>query len=797
MERTDFNAIVLASLLHDVGKLLHRGRSLAFDIQGKHQEVSARFIKAFSRFFSGHTDVSLLGTLVLHHHRTAEGLRPKDLPDPHQRLLALLVNKADGLSASERGQRSEDPQDDKTTPLAPVFLRVSLPEKTAPKPGRRYYPVSLATPDKMAQDRLFPAVFEGYQKGDLEALLHQFGEASGPVLQSAPAMSFNAVVFYLLNLLQAYACRVPADTQEQVPDVSLFDHLKSTAAIAACLSCYLEANGTLDEDSLEQLTGEPFLLVVGDLSGIQSYIFDIASGDSEGRGVARRLRARSLFIQLVCEVAAHDILTRLDLPPTNLLMASGGRFYLLLPNTEDTLRTLVEARQRADRWCLEVMRGEIALNLAWYAFGEADLKPDPEGQRGFGQVLRNTGELLAARKEQRLASAVVSGARWAENAFVFRPFGAGEGDCPSCHKFPRPQGQDLCSRCKRDHELGARLPRARFIAVGPAAPSGFDILGYAVSIGEREGEVPTDAPLVLAVNQPASPPIGYLPTSFRYILNRVPVRDDAEGAILTWNQLAQKSQGRPYLGFLKADADRLGQVFGFGLKGWDTISRLATLSRELDLFFTGWVQHLLTTPDFQHCYPVFSGGDDLFVVGPWDAIIKLAGRVQRDYRAFTCDNPCMTISAAAVIADSHHPIQQAWQEVEHALEQAKNAGRDRLSLLGATLPWHEWAEVEKEWKALRDVVKDEQAPTALLYKLLEYGRMWQAYLGGNRLGLRAQPLLAYSASRTLDPRRQPRLTAWVQELVEVKPQDPRQQFLLGHLELLAQLLILGKGGGQE
>jgi len=219
---------------------------------------------------------------------------------------------------------------------------------------------------------------------------------------------------------------------------------------------------------------------------------------------------------------------------------------------------------------------------------------------------------------------------------------------------------------------------------------------------------------------------------------------ERESVVLTWNELAQRSRGRPHLGFLKVDADRLGQVFARGLADRDTISRQATLNREINLFFSGWVQHLLTESRFSDCYPLFCGGDDVLVVGPWDAIANLAGTIREDYRAFTAYNPDLTLSAGVLIAESHYPVCQAAKEVEKALEQAKERGRDRISILGAVLRWQDWAEVYQEWERLHDILQGERAPSALLHRLLRYGQMWRAYRDGrDPLGLRAQPLLAY------------------------------------------------------
>ena len=47
------------------------------------------------------------------------------------------------------------------------------------------------------------------------------------------------------------------------------------------------------------------MIVLGDISGIQNYVFDVAE---EGGGQAQRLRARSFFVQLLAETAALRML---------------------------------------------------------------------------------------------------------------------------------------------------------------------------------------------------------------------------------------------------------------------------------------------------------------------------------------------------------------------------------------------------------------------------------------------------------------------------------------------------------
>jgi CRISPR-associated protein Csm1 len=265
--------------------------------------------------------------------------------------------------------------------------------------------------------------------------------------------------------------------------------------------------------------------------------------------------------------------------------------------------------------------------------------------------------------------------------------------------------------------------------------------------------------------------------------------------------MARKAQGKRLLGFLKADADRMGELIAFGLRRGsseqseadendrDTLSRIIAVSRSLELFFSGWIEHLLRT-DFSDCYVVFSGGDDLFVTGPWDGILRLADRVREDFARYT-GNPQMTLSAAVIVAEPSHPINLAAGELEGALAQAKDAGRDRLSLFGRALKWDEWKQVREIWEQLLASGEARSLSSRFLHNLRGYGRMWEDYVSErNHLALRFQPRLAYDAARNLDRRKTPQTAQLVERLVSVSPKNEAERWLLDHLFILAQLLIL-------
>ncbi|MDM8000258.1 MAG: type III-A CRISPR-associated protein Cas10/Csm1, partial [Dehalococcoidia bacterium] len=802
---TEFRTVVLAALLHDIGKFLQRGSFPWLKDRVKHPARSGEFVGAFQSLFADVADGSLLRVLVEHHHEHPSfgDLCVQQVNGDHERALAYLVSEADNLSSAERGEAAEEYQDYKTTPLAPVFGRIKLQGREKAT-ALRYHARPLGGPATL--DVIFPEVLTEFAPGEMNSLLKAFGEEFNRLSKEVKKTDFDCLLTHLMGILQKHMWCVPSNTQEPQPDVSLYDHLKTTSAIAACLYRYHEARNTLDEKHIKT-SAKKFLMVVGDLSGIQNYIFDIATAGVGG--VARRLRSRSLFIQLITEVAAHRILRDLALPPTNMVMQSGGKFYLLLPNLKETEETVKRVQREVDEWLLKELGGEIALNLATVEFGHDGFKSEGSKGAGFGWVLGEINSRLQARKRQPFKEALQNSGAWKEHDFLRPTSFEGKQPCASCHRSPGQVGEApelLCERCHRDMKWGREIPSAKYIAFFANETTGdLSVLGYSASLWPKpvSGASPY---LVLKLNDFDMRDLYGFPALPRYLANHIPRANDFECETCrlsdtceerhdrgetdpaTFRCLAAYSNGRPLLGFLKADVDNLGKVFTFGLKrdqqdsdgrSYDTISRLTTLSRLLDTFFSGWVEHL-TQGEFRHCYTIFSGGDDLFLVGPWDEILRLAERVRDDFAHYV-GNPEITLSAGTFMNKDRFPVSRAAAEVDDAVEEAKQSGRNAVTVLGQALPWSEWPRARDEWRRLADTQED--VSSRFLHNLLLYAEMWQDYKKrGNVLGLRFQPLLAYDVGRNVDRKKSPQLSSWSDKLLRI-PIDAEAETVLNNLKL--------------
>ncbi|MBS1744804.1 MAG: hypothetical protein JST21_01400 [Bacteroidetes bacterium] len=113
------------------------------------------------------------------------------------------------------------------------------------------------------------------------------------------------------------------------------------------------------------------------------------------------------------------------------------------------------------------------------------------------------------------------------------------------------------------------------------------------------------------------------------------------------------------LGVLRMDVDNLGAIFRRGLHpSKRSFSRYSTLSRSLDWFFKGYLNTIWTSNDEYKKFSqiIYSGGDDLFIVGKWDILIKMAYDIQSAFKSWVCENGELTISGGMSIVGPRFPI---------------------------------------------------------------------------------------------------------------------------------------------
>jgi CRISPR-associated protein Csm1 len=173
---------------------------------------------------------------------------------------------------------------------------------------------------------------------------------------------------------------------------------------------------------------------------------------------------------------------------------------------------------------------------------------------------------------------------------------------------------------------------------------------------------------------------------------------------------ASAAGGISRLGVLRLDVDNLGQAFtrGFMAQGsgtYNTISRTAAFSRMLSMFFRQHINYLLEKPKFRpitggvdrprRASIIYSGGDDLFVVGAWDDVVELAIEVRDRFTDYVQGK--LTVSAGIGMFPNKYPVSVMARETGD-LESAAKAlpTKDALALFDTDLVF--------DWDTLRDEI---------------------------------------------------------------------------------------------
>lgn len=460
----------------------------------------------------------------------------------------------------------------------------------------------------------------------------------------------------------------------------------------------------------------PQTLLLGDLAGVQDFLFDVAA---EGGGQARRLRARSLFISLVAEVAALRLIEAAGWGRSALVFSAAGKFLLAGPVLDDT------ARARVGREAGEISRWLFAHTGAALRFALAinDQAADQLLPVAYDQA-QGTLQHAKWRPWSDLLDQQSPG--WPPTALVLPPISP---PCDLCRRRPGrhterdDEGNErlVCTRCHQDGELGRRLPAARWLELHTPLPAGaMDLAGFGLRVASGERPAP-DARFVFAL-------AGQSPADERRIVPRrlarhIPRRPDQQP--VEFKDLAARATGAPLLGVLKLDADNLGAAFRHRVQGAATFEELGRLSERLDDFFARQVDEMLARPPWDPLYMVFSGGDDLLLVGPWNVAFDFAGHVQQAFvKTFARDG--LTLSGGLALIKPTFPIRSAADQADALLDRAKTepapgaaAPKDQMAAFGRVWKWNDHATVAQTARRLADWVQQRVMPRGWLHTLLD------------------------------------------------------------------------------
>ncbi len=695
--------VTIAALLHDIGKMRQRSvHSLSTETKNLdgiinpinshwHALHTHEFIDDNRSVFPGDVDVEVILNLASKHH-----MHVHDTPEE------VIISEADWISSgADRDKREyEKTGQYYEVSLRSVFDKINQSSIKGQPSKINTYKLGTSVPGYMYPEQKdikltrdgYTDLWDNFEK-DFKKLI---------------GLSAEKFVYGLIAIMQRYTWCVPASTTDE-PDVSLYDHSVTTAAFAVSLWIYHKETNTMKAEEIRNKDKKRLCLLGGNLSGIQKYIFNLRK--ERVKGGSRLLRARSFEIQMLGEASARYITDGLGMTPIQNIMNAGGRFLLVAPNLPRINEQYNMVATDIEQWCFGKYLGQLSVIMATpVAVSRDDFRQDKFSKTY--ELIENAGINAKQKRHQRH---LLTGNDWdVSRAIISDDYDLFKtrNTCSACGVMPtQEEGVALCHACNGLTELGRDLPYADRYVWTRNDPSGSGVSNLnffdnniCISVVRKDRKDPRDSFLVEKVDA-YEPGKGY-----RQSAQHLP---SESGKPLTFEDLAEKAlngkKGVPHLAMLKADVDNMGKIFREGLEARFSVSRYATMSRMLDAFFSKCLHELLET-ESPNVYTVFAGGDDVCLIGPWNAIFDLAPKIDQKFKQFMGYNHNITISTGIILAHQGLPVPLMADYAESALAKAKQyPGKNCANVFEINIGWDKWDTVSDWIKFFNEGLEDYEA----------------------------------------------------------------------------------------
>jgi CRISPR-associated protein Csm1 len=689
--------ILVSAFFHDIGKFQQRGIPLVDRL--KHQEYSGGFV-------NGLFNDDLINTIVSNHHQ--EDIRLSNLTGD-KRILAELVCEADNLAS---GERKPDSSITFQQPLESIFTKVDFGAN-----DNKLYFQNIS--DFSYNSYKFPIHLDAGNTANLETTYADWWNNYAKEINHANP----AEVETLINISRKYLWCIPSSSYKTRSDVSLFEHSKITSAIAiAMYEFLLDKYGSISGiKEIDNKSEDRYLLVLADITGIQKYIYNIGH-----KGASKALKGRSFYLQQMLDNIAYWILDqKLDLPITNLIYSSGGKFYIIVPNTKSVNNLIEEIQKELEAKFLENYDNDLGVIIGKIPLCGKDLEYDNTNKAHLiSEKWDELNKVVERNKKHRLSN------NW--DYKFFEPIGV-DGDVIRCSAT----GKELVKKS----DLGKIKPEEvsisteiKFLKYSYGTSIFYQILdndgnqtGDFISseqfISQKIGKELRNDKNTLVITENVSNYSVLDLNSFRiqnelsfnnkygaknvrhFLINDINIvnlqGESNKGYKFyggdwrlqeTYEKVIENGFGIERLGVLRLDVDNLGKIFKDGLGNKATFGRVVQLSAMIDFFFSCYINKLsslywsvtngieeIKTVDNLKVKElieiVYSGGDDVFIVGHWSLLPDIALWINAHFKLYTCQNPNFSVSAGIYLFDDKYPIYKAALEAGEYESNAKQNER--------------------------------------------------------------------------------------------------------------------------
>lgn len=482
----------------------------------------------------------------------------------------------------------------------------------------------------------------------------------------------------LLSLLEGELTYVSSASDiNQLADISLYDQMKITAAIGSCVYQYLESKEiksykkALMEDSSKAYNEDYFLMFSMDISGIQSFIYKVDSSEA-----LKSLRSKSLYLEIMLEHIIDELLEAVNLSRANLIYSGGGHAYILLPNTDEVIEKIKIFKAELKKWFIDNYGIDLYVAMGYKPCSANTLKNSPKGS--YENLFKEVSKALSNEKISRYSANEIRRMNSFRNEESTR-------ECKVCGRVDHLTDEDICEYCNSFKRISRDILNKSF--------------GFVTVVEEKDKvknciKLPFDKYMLMEDEESLkhrayTNESGYVRSYSKNkmytgvnVATRLWVGDYSSES--SFEALAKASTGIDKLGVLRADVDNLGKTFISGFKPEHTsLSRTASFSRKLSMFFKFHINNILENGEYmidgsvsakRNVTIVYSGGDDVFIVGAWDDVIGLAIDLSDSLKKYS--QGTLTISAGIGIFPKKFPVKAIARQTG-LLEEASKSVQDK------------------------------------------------------------------------------------------------------------------------
>ncbi len=640
---------------------------------------------------------------------------------------ALRVIIADQLSVRKQKKPTEVKNGQSVSRLRLIFDSIQIESGQRNDQDAHYHSLN---PLSLTSNSIFPQESQTGTQEEMDVLLQG--------LMKEAKRTFTSPETYLENMLAAFQKYTWCVASPGCPDdISFYDHARMTAALAACLTDFdlgklQEIAGLIKAPDMvkEGQVDEPLaLLVGGDFSGIQNFIYTLSA-----KRAAKTLRGRSFYLQLLTEAILRFVLGKLGLTYANVVYSGGGHFFLLAPLSSE------ERLPGIQKEITEKLLSHHGISL-YFSLGWAGVSTQDFLAESISPVWNQMHQEMQRKKRRRYSD---MGKGQLEALFTPENEGGNPDKvCAVCgreEKSVKAYGDNeektirICDLCNSFAEqIGNKLPKTDYVRMAICKPraanarEALDLLqefGLQVRLDDRPFEGDVNHQFIWFLNdEPVNRNLSAdSAEAIHYSVNDIPIKDSN---VLSFEEIeALGKDGIERLGVLRMYIDNLGRIFKEGLKNTlgkpnGSLVRMATLSRQISLFFEGWIKNILQKPEYlQSIYAVYSGGDDLFLIGPWQFMPDLALEIVENLSKYTGQNQDIHLSGGLSFIRGKYPIHAAAEDAGELESQAKTrfgSDKNAFAFLDGVWHWGTFRVIKDHKSRLREIMDWPDRPRSLLH----------------------------------------------------------------------------------